>query len=129
MKVREAMMTDCIQVPRGMTIRELVDEHALWTIHRCFPVVEDGRILGAVMLDSVRQIPREQWETTKVEEVMIPFDEMKTIHPDDEIYDAMRRMAEEVVDQLFVVENGRFVGVISRKDLMDSISGQAEHDA
>jgi signal-transduction protein with cAMP-binding, CBS, and nucleotidyltransferase domain len=37
----------------------------------------------------------------------------------------MRQMTEEGVDHLPVVENGQFIGVIARENLIDFISAQA----
>ncbi len=120
-KVSDVMVSDCLQVSKDLTIRELVDEYILRTTYRCFPVVDGEHVLGVVDLRGIQEIPRERWDTMKVEQAMIPFDELKSIHPDDELYTAMQQMAEEKIDQIPVVENGKLVGVVTRDNLMNFI--------
>ena len=121
-KVREVMIDDCPQLPGGLTVRDLVDEYALWNVNRCFPVVDDGHVRGIIAPQNIREVPRNRWETTRVREAMTPFDELKTIHPDDEVYDALKQMAEENVNEFPVVEDGQFIGAITRDNVMAFIS-------
>ncbi|MFC1715885.1 CBS domain-containing protein, partial [Candidatus Poribacteria bacterium] len=118
-KVSDVMVGDCLQLPKDLTIRELVDEYLLHTAYRCFPVVDDNRVLGVIDLRGIKEIPRERWNTMRVAEAMIPFDELKSVHTDDDLYMVMRQMAEERVDQIPVVENGQLMGVVTRDNLMD----------
>lgn len=120
-KVSDVMVSDCLQIPGSVTIRELVDEYVVKTSYRCFPVVEGGRVVGTVDLYSASNVPREQWNTKRVAEIITPFDELRAVHPDDELYAVMQQMAEERVDQLPVVEGGQLMGMIARDNLMDFI--------
>ena len=128
-KVRDVMMMDCPRLARGLTIRDLVDEYALWTIHQCFPITDGEHVLGIITLYNIKEIPRERWEATRVEEAMTPFDELKAVHPDDEVYTAIQQMTEAGVAQLPVVEDGQFVGVIARDNLMDFINTRTQLEA
>lgn len=120
-KASEIMISDCQELPGDLTIQELLNNYVP-NIHRCFPVMDNGHVIGIITMQSVREIPREQWETTRVAEVMISFAEVKTVHPDDDLYTVMRQMAEEDVNQLPVVEDGQFMGIIERGDLIKFIN-------
>ncbi len=120
-KASEVMISDCPELPGELTIQELLDNYVP-NIHRCFPVMDNGRVMGIITMQSVREIPREQWKTVRVAEVMIPFAEVNTVHPDDDLYAVMRQMTEENVNQLPVVEDGQFMGVIERGDLVRFIN-------
>ena len=125
-KVSDVMVNDCIGLSKDLTIQELVDNYILSTIHRCFPVIDKSDVIGIVTLRSVKDIPREQWKTMTVEEVMTPFGEMKTVHPDDDLHTVMRQMAEEDAEQLPIMENGQIIGMIARDDLARFINARTE---
>jgi predicted transcriptional regulator len=67
---------------------------------RCFPVMEDDRVLGLLTLHNIKKTPRERWATatTHVEEVMIPQHELKTVEPGDDLTLVFERMAAEDVN-------------------------------
>jgi Zn-dependent protease len=125
-KVTEVMMSDCPRLPKGLTIKQLVDEYILRTTRRCFPVVDNSRVLGIITLHSVKEIPQDQWEIVRVEEAMAPLDELKTVHPDDDLYTVMQQMTEEGVNQLPVVEGGQLMGMIARDNLVGFINARSE---
>lgn len=121
-KVRDVMVSDCPSLPFNLTIRELVDTYALHSYHQCFPIVSNDTVLGIVMLQSIREIPRNRWETLTVREIMIPFQDMVSVHPDEDIISVMQKMATTRVTQFPVVEDGRLVGMLSRDSLMNIIN-------
>jgi len=125
-KVSEVMMSDCPRLPKGLTIKQLVDEYILRTTRRCFPVVDNSRVLGIITLHSVKEIPQDQWETVKVEEAMAPLDGLKTVHPDDDLYTVMQQMTEDGVNQLPVVEGDELIGMIARDNLVGFINARSE---
>ena len=125
-KVSQVMMSDCPRLPKGLTIRELVDGYILRTTSRCFPVVDSGSVLGIITLNSVKEIPRDQWETMKVEEAMTPFDKLRTVRTDDDLYTVMRQMTEDGVNQLPVVEDGQLMGIVARDNLVGFINARSE---
>jgi len=125
-KVSEVMMSDCPRLPKGLTVRQLVDEYILRTTRRCFPVVDNSHVLGIITLHSVKEIPRDQWETVRVEEAMAPLDELKTVHPDDDLYTVMQQMTEEGVNQLPVVEGGQLMGMVARDNLVGFLNARSE---
>ncbi|MBD3183471.1 CBS domain-containing protein [Candidatus Poribacteria bacterium] len=127
-KVRQVMNNQCNQLPKGLVVKDFVDEHILKTAGRCFPIVDKDEVLGIITLHSAKEVPKEKWETTRIEEVMTPFDEMKSVSPDDEIYTVMQHMTEEGYNQLPVVENGQLVGMIARDNLVGYLNARLELD-
>jgi len=125
-KVSEIMTSDCQRLPKGLAVKELVDNYILPTTRRCFPVVDDDRVLGIITLHNVKEIPREQWASVKVEDAMTPLEEMKTVSPDDDLFTVMRQMTEEGVNQMPVVESGQLIGMIARDNLVGFINARSE---
>lgn len=124
--VREAMTTDCPAVPRRLTLDVLVDQVVLPSGKHCFPVLEDGQLIGLLTLHLIKDVPREHRETTRVEDVMIPHAELKMVHPDDQLTTILERMGDEEVGQFPVVEDGRLVGMVARESLLNFIKLRAE---
>lgn len=123
---REVMMTDCPHIPPGLTLDVLVDQVVLPSGRRCFPVMEGDDVHGLLTLHLIKKVPREQWATTRVEDVMIPRDELKTVKPDDELTLVFDRMAAEDVNQFPVMENGRLLGMVTRGNVLAFLRARAE---
>jgi len=122
----EVMMIDCPRVPRSLTIDQLVNDYLLHTTRRCFPVVDHERVWGLVTLHHVKEVAKEDWTTTTVGEAMTPFEQLKKVSPDDELFDVFQRMNSEDVNQLPVVEDGKFLGMVARDNVMAFIHTRAE---
>ena len=103
------------------TVRDLVDEIMLRHGVGFVPVVEDGHTLGYVDTGTVRAIDRENWDTTRVEDVFVALAPEMRAEP--------REPLERLFDRIsasgrrkFIVEDGRrFAGVITLSDLVAHI--------
>lgn len=125
-KVAEVMITDCPQLPKDLAIKDLVDGYILPTTRRCFPVVDEGRIVGIITLHDVKKVSQERWETTKIEEAMTPLNSLRTVRPDADLYSVMQQMTEGGVNQLPVVEGDHLAGMIARDNLLGFINARSE---
>ena len=125
-EVSEIMMRDCPRLPKELTLDELVHEQILHTTRRCFPVVDGNQVLGIITLHNLEGIPQDEWQNTKVGDVMTRLDDLKKLHSNDDLYTAMQHMTEEGVNQLPVVEDDQLVGMIARDNLMGFLNARAE---
>ena len=116
--VAQMMRANPPTVPADISISTLVHEYIMNRDDHAFPVETDGQLAGLVTLEDVRQIPREQWETIHVQEVMTPNNELATLSATAEADEALYKMRELDVRQVPVVENGRLVGLVRRRDIM-----------
>lgn len=123
---RAVMMTDCPRVPRALTLQELVYDYLLKDATRCFPVVEDGRVYGIITLHQVKAFSPQQWPFVTVGQAMTPFEETKTVAPEQDLFKVLELMIAEDINQVPVVEDGRLLGMISRDHLLNFIAVQAE---
>ena len=73
----------------------------------------DG-FLGLLTLANLVAVPRDAWSTTTAYRAMIPAKDLYTVRPSDPVEDAVRKMAQQDVNQLVVSEGGRFMGLLSR---------------
>ena len=120
--VSETMTRDCITVPPDLTLEKMVNEHILPSGHQCFIVATDRHIKGLITLKSIRKIPRELWSTKMVNEVMMPFQKLKQVQPDEDLASVLNILTKEDIDQLPVVEGDNIVGMISRENLLAFIN-------
>ena len=125
-KVSEIMTKECAHIPANLTVDALVNDVLLPTGRRCFPVEEGGHVQGLVTVHRIQQLARQQWPHTRVDEVMIPRDQLKTVGPDDELTDVLERMTAEDVNQLVVVEGDNLLGLVARDGLLNYIRLRGE---
>jgi len=116
--VARLMRADVKTVPADLPVADLVYDWMLGTDERAFPVVEGGRLEGLVTLEDVRKVPREAWAQTPVREIMTPADRLAVVGPGAEASEALRQLTRRDVRQLPVVENGRLLGMLRRRDIV-----------
>jgi len=125
-RVGDVMARDCPVVDGNSNLQTFVDEHLLHTGRRCFVVEEQGRIVGLITPHEVKEVERQKWPYTTVDEVMLPLDRLHTIGPDTLVTEALQRMGREDVNQLPVVRDGQPVGIISRGHILQMLKTRAE---
>jgi CBS domain-containing protein len=125
-RVSEVMTRDCPVVSPGLTVEQLVHEHFLNSGRRCFPVVDDGRLLGLVTLNDVKAVPRDLRPVRTVRETMTPFERLKWVRPQDDLSDVLQLITTEDINQLPVVENDSIVGMVARDNLLSFIRTRSE---
>jgi CBS domain-containing protein len=115
--VAEAMLPDRPRVPPEQSLELFVQNTLLPSARRCFPVSTPGSdaLLGRLTPHEVRTIPRERSSFTKASEAMIPADALVATLPDEPLTDALDRMTETEVNQLPVLDDGRFIGMFTRE--------------
>lgn len=117
--VRKVMMTDCPHLLPRLTLDVVVDHLVLPSGRRCFPVVEKEQLRGLLTLHRIKEVPRAKWTTARVEEVMIPLAELKTVRPDDDLATVFERMTAEDINQFPVVDaEGRLLGMVARDNVL-----------
>jgi len=124
--VSEIMTRDCLSVSPKLTLEQLVNEHILTSGRRCFPVVTDGRVLGLITVHNITAVPRTQWNTKMVDEVMTPFDNLKWVQPNENLSSVLQLLAEDDINQVPVVEGRSIVGMISRDNLISFVNVRGE---
>jgi Zn-dependent protease/CBS domain-containing protein len=112
--MRSNVMAVAPNLPVSSLIYDLVmniDEHA-------FAVMEGDRMIGLVCLEDVRKLPREAWERTMVSEIMTPVDRLAIATPEEDASNALSELTNRDVRQLPVLQNGRLVGMLRRRDIL-----------
>ena len=122
-KVRRFMNPDPVTVSPSTTIDRLVEDYVYRYHHKLYPVVEGGgKLVGCVTLKDVKNIPREQWPHKTAGELSSSCSPDNTIGPDEDATRALSAMNRGRESRLMVVEEGRLVGVLALKDLLDFLA-------
>jgi Zn-dependent protease len=108
---------DAPSVRPDMTVSTLAHDYIMGTDDRAFPVVEGDRLLGLVTITDVRKTSRDTWETKKVQEIMTPADQLDVARPQEDVSDALKKLTQRDVSQMPVMEDGRLVGLLRRRDI------------
>jgi len=125
-RVGDLMSQDCPRVDGNVNLRTFAEDYLLRTGRRCFIAVQNGTELGLVTIGDLKRITRERWPFTTVADIVRPLEQAPAVSPDTPLVQALELMAREDVNQLPVVSNGRFAGVISRGLIVQFMETKAE---
>ncbi len=117
-RVRDAMNPVPVVVSPELPVSELLDVADRWR-HSSFPVVKDGRLEGVMSLRALNGIVGSEGER-RVGDVMVDADEVTVVNPDQELFESLSQLGPQT-DRAMVVEDGRFVGIVSRADVIRAL--------
>jgi Zn-dependent protease/CBS domain-containing protein len=117
-KVGDLVNRNFLPAPPDVNLDVLAEEYILAGGHRCVPIVVAEDLLGLVTMHDLKQVPRDQWATTSAFRAMTPRERLHVVAPGDDVSQALEVMALEGVHQLPVIDFGRFVGFVTRADVM-----------
>lgn len=115
-RVSQAMSEHYAIIPEHLTLQKLVDEQILGSGQRSFLVNRGNRTIGLITLHQIKDVPRGEWAAKTAAEVMLPFEQLKCLDPDTELWSALEKMDRAGVNQMPVVRAADVVGMLSRED-------------
>ncbi|MGQ9616763.1 MAG: site-2 protease family protein [Spirochaetota bacterium] len=120
------MKTNPVVVPHTTSLRELVDEYIYRHHYKMFPVVDGDRLIGCVTMKQLGDIPREEWGSHTVAELVQRCSRENSVKPDEDAAKVLSHMNRTGRSRLMVVDDNRLVGVITLKDMLEHISLRME---
>jgi Zn-dependent protease/CBS domain-containing protein len=120
--VRKFMKEDPVTVSPKISLQELVEDYIFKHHFKMYPIVEEGRLLGCVTLNQVKEVPKEEWASRRVGDLALQCTKENTISPDEDAMKALALMSRMNASRLMVVEGGKLVGMIALKDMMKLLS-------
>jgi Zn-dependent protease/predicted transcriptional regulator len=118
LRVADAMSQDCERVDGSLDLETFVSDHLMRTGRRCYLVMNDGRLTGLVTPHEVKAVDRADWPVTRIADVMKRVDRVHSVAPDMPLTEALEIMGREDVNQLPVLKDGWFQGIISRGNIV-----------
>jgi Zn-dependent protease/CBS domain-containing protein len=128
-QVSRLMRPDTPAVEPYLPLSTLVYDYVIGTEENTFPVLERGELRGMVTLEDVRKVPREQWDTMMVIDVMTAMDTLDVVSPGQDINEALDKLTRKELRQIPVVDNNQLVGVLRRIDIVRWLQTQSNVSA
>ncbi|MEE8385908.1 MAG: site-2 protease family protein [Dehalococcoidia bacterium] len=125
-KVADLVNRSFEAAPPDVSLSALVNQHMLAGGQRCVPIVVGAELLGLVTMRDLKRVAREEWESTSAFRAMTPREKLHGVDAHDDIAAALEIMARENVNQLPVMEFGRFVGFVTRADVLRLMQVRSE---
>lgn len=116
--VSHLMLKNPPTISGASSVSSLVYDYMMGTDEHAFPVTQDDQMIGLVTLNDIRKVPRDDWETLPVRNIMTPLDQLSTLSPDEEADDALNELQRRDVRQLPVLDNGQISGLLRRRDIL-----------
>jgi Zn-dependent protease/CBS domain-containing protein len=120
-RVRDLMIEEPITVRAEMSLGQFMDEVAWSQRYTTYPVMDGGRPIGLLAFRSVARVPRDEWDTRRVRDVMIGRDDVPLLAEDEPAIDALAELSESTINRGLIVDDGRLIGLLSITDLLRAL--------
>jgi len=121
LKARDLMREDFPKVQPGVSLAEVADDFMVGHGERAIIVAQDGTVSGIITVTDVRRVPRSEWGRTPVQGAMTPRDRIVTVDAEMPAIEVLHLLAEKSLNQVPVLENGRMIGLVTRRELIDRV--------
>jgi Zn-dependent protease/CBS domain-containing protein len=118
-QVRQIMTRNLVTVDWLTSVDDLVREYVYKHQFTAFPAFNRDEFVGLVSLAQVKEVPKEIWGFKQVRDIMTPAEDVPSLHPGDDATEALSRMISNDLGRMLVMEDGRLVGIVSRRDIMN----------
>jgi len=115
MRVRDAMNDDPVVVAPELPLSDFLDV-VRSRRHSSYPVVEGDRLAGVMPLKRLNGLAGASDDEARVGDVMVDAADVTVVTPDQELFQALSHLS-PATGRAVVVEDGRFVGILSRADV------------
>ena len=117
LRVRDLMVRHPVTVDSDLTLGQFMDDVGWNRLYTTYPVTDDGRAVGLLPFRCVAEVPRQEWDTRRVRDCMLPRDRVPVLSEDDELIEALAELGEAPVHRGLVLDGDRLTGFLSITDL------------
>jgi Zn-dependent protease/CBS domain-containing protein len=116
-KVKELRNLSAETIEPQTTVAEMVEN--IFTRHhgRAVPVCHEGNLEGIATINDVKKVPQAKWGETPVAQIMT-HDPLYSVSPEDNLYTAMKLIAQHDINQVLIKQQEQCAGLLSRADII-----------
>ncbi|MEC4986703.1 MAG: site-2 protease family protein [Oscillatoria sp. PMC 1068.18] len=125
----DAVIPDSPIIDSNLTLREFANEYVIGKRNwRKFLVTDaEGKLVGAISVDSMRTIPTSQWNEVKVSDIIQSVENTTVIDSDKSLLDVLMLLEKAEIKQLPVVrENGVVIGLLEKASILRLLEKQPQ---
>lgn len=126
-RVREVMQT-VETVGPDTTVEEVVTDIFQKRRGRAVPVCRNNKTIGIMTITDVKELPRDKWAKTRVEEIMTRGP-LYVVSMDDNLETAAKLISKHDINQVLVNHMERCAGIITRAQIIDRLELSKELNA
>ena len=134
-RLKDIMNTNIISVREGTKVDKVLANYFSPYMKSALPVLNrrvdgnnDNFLVGMVTLKQAMGVPEYKRQGINVEEIMIPKDSLIVMEPNREADEALMQMTRRHMGKVFICEeNGRFLGLISKTDILNVVHERQEY--
>ena len=117
LKVKDVMVRDMVTLNSLFTLEEAVNNYFLRYGYGGFPVFTNGKFLGIITLKEIKNIPRENWMSVKVSDVLIQHSMEWEVSSEDDVMKALELMITKDKGRIAVTDGNKVIGLITRNGI------------
>lgn len=121
-QVRNFLKPNPITVSPSISIEELVEDYIYKYHYKMFPIVENDTLIGCITTRQIRHVPKAEWKTKKVGDLITSCSTENVIEPDIDAIKALAIMNRTGNSRFMVVEGSKLIGILALKDIMKFLS-------
>lgn len=129
LRAADVMSHEVPTIARDISLEDYGHE-ALRTGRRCHLVVSDDRLVGMMNVHTLNSVPRQDWDVTSVQAVMIPRDKILWASPEEPLLGLLERLLAADVNQMPVVDGAEggshIIGMVTRDSILRVMRTRAE---
>ncbi|HET7336990.1 MAG TPA: site-2 protease family protein [Candidatus Nitrosotalea sp.] len=127
--IGKIMNTKIISVKRDVSVDFALKNFFMTSMKSELPVIdEQDRLLGMITLKDILDIPENQRNGVRVQDIMIQTGYLVIMQPDMEVEKALIQMIQKRVGKIFVCnKDGKLFGVVSKTDIMNIASERQKY--
>lgn len=126
-RVRDLMVTDYKVMPGHLSISEATHDYFFRYGYGGFPVSDGSSLTGILSLSDIKGVPQEDWLRTSVQSVMSRLDERSSIGAEQDVVDALSKMAASGLGRLIVLDEARRpVGLVTHNGILRRLQMQEQ---
>ena len=117
-KIADLMRTHFETIDASMPLTEFINNYLLRSNQKLWPVINDGKLVGAISLSQINHIPSGNRTSLKLRDAMSPIESMNFLEPTSRVKDAIDTLVKAGDEPMLVVSDSMALGMIQHADIV-----------